>query len=238
MKRSAGEIRPAKVKIAKDDAKAWRKEALRLRHDLKSLVCEVQIYIAHVDDLMKQPATVRRGQLQGKAINYLEMAVDKARHFGLGESLRKVSPLDASLAKFKMNQESQNFGSDEFVVDGVIIFGLQIGTLFVCKVPINVNWKWRVTATTQYPWAVLMNTKSRILAWTFAEHKDALAFADEFMLYCEPRLDGIIQEAGRHPASKWVNVIATQNRFVPFEWGRQHPIVHAFDKLDLRSYVV
>lgn len=75
------------TKIKADDAKAWRKEARRLRAELTKLIDSTQVYINYTDELFRQPATYDRGRLQGQAISKLELVVDSARHFGLGKKL-------------------------------------------------------------------------------------------------------------------------------------------------------
>ena len=58
---------------------------------LKSLTKAVKEYIDIMDDIMKQPSTVERGKDIARLLNHLEMANDRARLFGLGQSLKSKS---------------------------------------------------------------------------------------------------------------------------------------------------
>lgn len=59
-----------------------------LRRHLRDLTAVVAQAIAALDTEMKQPSTLERGKRVARVCNALEMANDRARHFGLGQSLR------------------------------------------------------------------------------------------------------------------------------------------------------
>lgn len=80
-------------KIGADDAKAWRKEALRLRKHLAELSNANLGFIFQFDELMRQPSTVDRGKAVAKLLNALDMANDSARYFGLGVNVRNDKKL-------------------------------------------------------------------------------------------------------------------------------------------------
>lgn len=93
-------LEPKKPAIPKDDAKAWRKEALRLKKELEKLVAANIQAMNALDAIMKAPEgakwtsstepfrSLNRGSAVAKVLNALEMANDSARHFGLGISFK------------------------------------------------------------------------------------------------------------------------------------------------------
>ena len=58
-----------------------------LRKHLRDLVTSTTSFLKHLDIEMRQPSTPERGSHIAKLSNFLEMAKDRARHFGLGEKL-------------------------------------------------------------------------------------------------------------------------------------------------------
>jgi hypothetical protein len=60
-----------------------------LRRHLKALTGAVQHSIKALDDVMQSPENHERGKKVARITNFLELENDKARHFGLGISLRR-----------------------------------------------------------------------------------------------------------------------------------------------------
>jgi hypothetical protein len=58
-----------------------------LRRHLRDLTATVTKCVADLDATMKGPSTVERGRTIAAITNRLELASDRARHFGLGEPL-------------------------------------------------------------------------------------------------------------------------------------------------------
>lgn len=79
-----------RLKIPKDDAKAWRAEAQKQRKYLTELTTAVKDALLHLDVLMKMDSSVQRGRAIAKVINSLEFANDSARHFALDIDLRDL----------------------------------------------------------------------------------------------------------------------------------------------------
>ena len=68
--------------------RAIRREAREYRKHLATLTVAVLAYLSRLDTAMKAPASHARDQEIARLANALEMANDKARHFGLGIDLR------------------------------------------------------------------------------------------------------------------------------------------------------
>lgn len=66
------------------------KERAALRKHLEDLTTTVGDVIHNFDVVARQPESVERGRTLARIINALEMANDRARHFGLGHALRKA----------------------------------------------------------------------------------------------------------------------------------------------------
>lgn len=64
-----------------------QREIRELKKHLKYLVTITTQFIAQLDIEMRQPSTLERGSRIARMSNCLEMAKDRARHFGLGEKL-------------------------------------------------------------------------------------------------------------------------------------------------------
>lgn len=60
-----------------------KRELRNLRAHLRDLVECARVSIAALDEEMKKPSTVERGKRIAKITNYLEMAKDRTRMFGL-----------------------------------------------------------------------------------------------------------------------------------------------------------
>ena len=58
------------------------------KEHLQKLTRAVNLYLATLDDVMKCKECVERGKSIAKLSNFLEMANDAAKHFGLGISFR------------------------------------------------------------------------------------------------------------------------------------------------------
>jgi hypothetical protein len=59
------------------------------RRHLCSLTQAVAAAIKAFDEVAKEPQSVERGRKLAKIMNLLEMSNDSARHFGLGENLKR-----------------------------------------------------------------------------------------------------------------------------------------------------
>jgi len=70
------------MQISERDAKRYKKY-------LKQLTADVAKCIDNLDYTMGKPPAVERDKAIARITNALEMANDKAWHFGLGESLNK-----------------------------------------------------------------------------------------------------------------------------------------------------
>lgn len=67
-----------------DDTKVLR----HFRKHLTELINATSLALNQLDALMKQPSTYERGQNIAKVLNNLDLANDRAKHFGLGLDLR------------------------------------------------------------------------------------------------------------------------------------------------------
>lgn len=82
-------------KIDATDAKAWRKEALRVRKHLAELSNANLDFIVRLDDVMMTTPSNSADRKDAVATlqNALEMANDGARYFGLGVNVRNDKKL-------------------------------------------------------------------------------------------------------------------------------------------------
>lgn len=80
--------RPAKPKIAPDDAAGWRREARKLRKALERSTNNALVFGARLDAIMKLPSTPERGSKIAKLMNELDMANDGIRFDELGVDYR------------------------------------------------------------------------------------------------------------------------------------------------------
>ena len=65
------------------------KEAKNYKEYLQGLVSQVEVHLAEIDDIMKFQESNKRGKLIARSCNNLELFKDRAKHFGLGLSLKK-----------------------------------------------------------------------------------------------------------------------------------------------------
>ena len=65
------------------------KEAKKYKEYLKELVSQVEQYVSELDGIMDAPASYDRGVKMATALNKLNYSKDRAKHFGLGLSLKK-----------------------------------------------------------------------------------------------------------------------------------------------------
>ena len=77
------------MKIDKDDAQGWRREARAKKKHLKELSGAVTTYLEAMDVEMQRADILARGRHVAALSNALEMANDKARYFGLDVNWRK-----------------------------------------------------------------------------------------------------------------------------------------------------
>lgn len=61
---------------------------------LRELTACVRAHLAALDAEMEQPSTANRGRRIAALCNSLELANDRARHFGLGIELTRAEPRD------------------------------------------------------------------------------------------------------------------------------------------------
>lgn len=120
---------------------------------------------------------------------------------------------------------------DEFVVDGAIVKGLQVGITFVCNPPINVAWLHDIS-TNAKPWAVLLRIGVSVKMWYFDDLKNALAFADEFMLYAATLDNATLAGAAHMPLIAWTAHIRDTQSFAPFDWGRANVKPVSFEPIE------
>ena len=64
-----------------------QREIRKLRRELKGLISATTTALKFLDVEMRQPSTHERGKRIARLCNFLEMAKDSARHFGLDEKL-------------------------------------------------------------------------------------------------------------------------------------------------------
>lgn len=72
-----------------DDIKAIKKQSREYKKYLKELSEAVTRALNALDMEMRQPSSIERGKRVGQICNSLNYSNDMARHFGLGESLKK-----------------------------------------------------------------------------------------------------------------------------------------------------
>jgi hypothetical protein len=65
------------------------KEAKNYKKYLKELVLQAGVHLEEIDRIMKLSSDNERGKLIAKSCNELEFTKDRAKHFGLGLSLKK-----------------------------------------------------------------------------------------------------------------------------------------------------
>lgn len=66
-----------------------QRDARNVKKHLRNLCVTVKNFIALMDTEMTKPGTAERGSRISRLANDLEFHNDTARHFGLGEKLRK-----------------------------------------------------------------------------------------------------------------------------------------------------
>lgn len=67
----------------------YKREIRNLKKHLKELTTTVRRCIDALDAELQKPSSVERGSRIAAITNALELANDSARHFGLGEPLKK-----------------------------------------------------------------------------------------------------------------------------------------------------
>jgi hypothetical protein len=72
----------------KDDAVAWKREAIKQRKALVEVTESVHAFLRALDDEMKTPSTAERGRRVAQLSNTLELVNDHARYFALGVDYR------------------------------------------------------------------------------------------------------------------------------------------------------
>ncbi len=78
-------------------------EARHFKSHLRGLTRAVASAIAAFDQVSAEPQSVERGKKLAKIMNLLELSNDSARHFGLGESLKRP-------ARRALGQDAQQEG--------------------------------------------------------------------------------------------------------------------------------
>lgn len=71
---------------------AERRKSRELGKYLRELTRVVLEHLSEIDKEMRGPSTLERGRRIAALCNQLELANDRARHFGLGDSLKKRQP--------------------------------------------------------------------------------------------------------------------------------------------------
>lgn len=79
------------VHVALRALQELRREHKKLRDHLVSLVAASERTIGALDEEMSKPSTHERGRRIAQISNFLELAKDRAAHFGLGRPLARHS---------------------------------------------------------------------------------------------------------------------------------------------------